>query len=52
MSFKRTKIQAPTSREAPNFNHQPTPRRRLKLEALNFSGAWMLLLGTFSVVHK
>jgi hypothetical protein len=45
--MKSTKFQAPTSREAPNFNIQIMTCAffALKLGAWNFFGAWMLALG-------
>src|SRR5580704_18001980 len=43
--LKTSNIQAPTSREAPNFKHQAQAQRLLELGAWNFCGCWMLVLG-------
>jgi hypothetical protein len=47
---ERPKDQAPTSREAPNFNIRNMYRAiLLELGYWNFSGAWMLVLGAFAL---
>jgi hypothetical protein len=50
MKNKSTNIQAPSSREAPNFKFQTSRARVLGLGAWNFSGAWMLVLGASAAV--
>ena len=48
-SGKNSKHQAPSTREASSFKLQGNEVRVLELGSWNFSGAWMLVLGAFSV---
>jgi hypothetical protein len=43
--MKSTKLQAPSSREAPNFKSQAPRACSLEIGAWMFSGAWSLVLG-------
>jgi hypothetical protein len=45
--MKSSKLQAPTSREIPSVKLQNQRAMALMVGAWNFSGAWMLVLGTF-----
>jgi hypothetical protein len=47
---KSSKLQDPSSREAPNFKPQPARAYLLELGAWSFSGAWTLELGALAVI--
>jgi hypothetical protein len=45
-----SKIQAPSTREAPSFKLQATNAPVLELGPWNFSGAWMVVFGASETI--